>query len=37
VLSECPHDRVLLSNPTYEREIRSQLAEMGVVGEVECL
>lgn len=37
VLSECPPERVLLSNPTYEREIRSQLAEMGVVGEVECL
>jgi SAM-dependent methyltransferase len=37
VLGEYPPDRVLLSNPTYEKEIRRHLAEMGVVGEVELL
>lgn len=37
VLSEDAPDRVLISNPTYEQEIRSQLTGMGVACEVELL
>jgi SAM-dependent methyltransferase len=37
VLSECPPKRVLASNPVYEKEIRRQLTDLGVVCEVELL
>ena len=37
VLGERPPDRVLVSNPTYEKEIRRQLTDLGVVCEVELL
>lgn len=37
ILKSFQPERVLLSNPTYEREIRAQIEEMGVVCELEFL